>query len=214
MAMRRVSFDCQSSSFVRAANERCTRRAAYGLPVLRMRFCLTRPHSFARDRHQSSLPTAVLMHRPTHALFLVLAMVAAVAAVAHPVPLGAQTAVVSEITRLKELWIAAQLQKDSATFGRLLSDDFLFAGPDGSLLTKAQVMNAVAADQSRRPSEVGSEYRVQVHGNVAVMHGVVTITFKTDSGTREARLRFTDTWVKQAGARWQCIAAQGTRIEQ
>jgi len=151
------------------------------------------------------------MRHPTRAFFFVSALAAAVA---HPVPAGAQSAVVSEITRLKELWIAAQLQKDSATFGRLLSNDFLFTGPDGNLLTKAAVMNAVASDQSRRPSEVGSEYRVQVYGNVAVMHGVITITFKTDSGTREARLRFTDTWVKQTGALWRCIAAQGTRIEQ
>jgi ketosteroid isomerase-like protein len=137
-----------------------------------------------------------------------------VAALTYPPPVPAQTTVVSEIVRLQEVWIVAQLQKDSATFGRLLADDFLFAGPDGSLLTRTQVMDGVASDRSQRLSEAGSEYRVQVHGNVAVLHGVITITFKTDGGTRKARLRFTDTWVKQADARWQCIAAQGTRIEQ
>jgi uncharacterized protein (TIGR02246 family) len=150
-----------------------------------------------------------LMRHPSYAL-VALAMVAALT---HPAPVPAQTAVVSEIIRLKELWIVAQLQKDSATFGRLLADDFLFAGPDGSLSTRTQVLNAIASDRSQRPSETGSEYRVQVHGNVAVLHGVVTITFKTDGGTRTARLRFTDTWMKQADGRWQCIAAQGTRIE-
>ena len=146
-----------------------------------------------------------------HRSYALLAL-ATTAAVTHPLP--AQTTVVSEIIRLKEVWIVAQVQKDSATFGRLLADEFLFAGPDGSLLTKTQVMDAVASDRSQRASEAGSEYRVQVHGNVAILHGVVTITFKTDSGTRTARLRFTDTWVKQADARWQCIAAQGTRIEE
>jgi len=140
-------------------------------------------------------------------------VLASVAAVTHAVPVTAQQNVVSEIGRLKQVWIVAQLQRDSAAFGRLLSEDFLFAGPDGSLLTKTQVMDAVASDKTQRRSEVGSDYQVQVHENVAVMHGIVTITFQTDSGTREARLRFTDTWVKRPHAGWQCIAAQGTRIE-
>ena len=153
--------------------------------------------------------TAVLMRLPTYA-FLALATAAAVIQAA---PLTAQQNAVAEVSRLKEVWIIAQLRKDSATFGRLLSDDFQFVGPDGSLLSRTQIMDAVASDKSARSSEVGSEYTVQVHRNVAVMRGVITITFRTDSGTREARLRFTDTWVRQPDARWQCSAAQGTRIE-
>jgi ketosteroid isomerase-like protein len=80
-------------------------------------------------------------------------------------------------------------------------------------MTKTQVLNGIASDKSQRSSEVGSEYRVQVHGNVAVLHGIVTITFVTGGGTREARLRFTDTWMKQPHGHWRCIAAQGTRVE-
>lgn len=142
---------------------------------------------------------------------LVSANMACVAAELKPV--AAQDAVVKEICRLEDAWQAAEVKKDGAAAGQLLTEDFLFTAPDGALLSKSQFIQVVSASKAERISEVGSDYHVKVYGNTAFIHGIVTTVDKVGSGTKEERLRFTDIWVKQADGRWLCVAAQTAVIK-
>jgi uncharacterized protein (TIGR02246 family) len=142
---------------------------------------------------------------------LVSANLACVAAESKPV--AAQDAVVKEICRLENAWAAAEVKKDGAAVGQLLTEDFLFTGPDGALLSKSQFIQVVSTSKAERVSEVGSDYRVKVYGNTAVIHGIVTTVDKVESGTKQERLRWTDTWVKQTDGRWLCVAAQSAIIK-
>ena len=128
-------------------------------------------------------------------------------------PAAAQDAVVREIGRLEDAWQAAEVKKDGAAAGQLLAEDFLFTAPDGAVFSKSQFIQLVSASKTERISEVGSEYSVKVYGNTAVIHGIVTTVDKAGSGTKEERLRFTDTWVKQTDGRWLCVAAQSAIIQ-
>jgi uncharacterized protein (TIGR02246 family) len=142
---------------------------------------------------------------------LVSANLACVAAESRPV--ATQDAVAKEICRLEDAWAAAEVKKDGAAVGQLLTEDFLFTGPDGALLTRSQLIQVVSTSKAERISEVGSDYQVKVYGNTAVIHGIVTIVDKVESGTQQVRLRCTDTWVKQTDGRWLCVAAQSVIIK-
>jgi ketosteroid isomerase-like protein len=128
-------------------------------------------------------------------------------------PLAAQDAVVKEIGRLEDAWAAAETNKDGQAVGRLLSEDFLYTAPDGALLTKPQLIQSVSTSRAER-TFVGSDYKVKVYENTAIIHGTVTVIVKTATGTELVRFRWTDTWVRQADRRWLCVAAQSTRITQ
>jgi uncharacterized protein (TIGR02246 family) len=141
---------------------------------------------------------------------LVSANLACFAAESRP---AAENAVVKEICRLEDAWAAAEVKKDGAAVGQLLAEEFLFTGPDGAVLSKAQLIQVVSTSKAERVSEVGSDYQVKVYGNTAVIHGIVTIVDKDERGTQQVRLRYTDTWVKQADGRWLCVAAQSVVIK-
>lgn len=128
-------------------------------------------------------------------------------------PVAAQDAVVKEICRLEDAWAAAEVKRDGAAVGQLLTEDFLFTDPDGALLSKPQLIQVVSTSKAERISEVGSDHHVKVYGNTAVIHGIVTIVDKVEGGTQQVRLRWTDTWVKQTDGRWLCVAAQSAIIK-
>jgi uncharacterized protein (TIGR02246 family) len=150
-----------------------------------------------------------MSHRP-----LYLVSLATIAFASPSMPRPVQDAVVREISRLEDAWAAAEVKRDGEAVGQLLGEDFLYTSPDGALHTKAQLIHHVSTSQTQRISAVGSDYRVKVYGNTAVIHGVVTMTVKTAAGTEQNRFRWTDTWVKQADGRWLCVAAQSSRMAQ
>lgn len=127
-------------------------------------------------------------------------------------PVAAQDAIVKEICKLEDAWSAAEVKKDGAAVGQLLTEDFLFTGPEGALLSKSQLIQLVSTSKAERISAVGRDYHVKVYGNTAVIHGIVTIVDKIESGTKQESLRWTDTWVKQTDGSWLCVAAQSAII--
>jgi len=148
----------------------------------------------------------------SHRLRFVMAL-ATIAFASSSMPLAAQDAVVKGISRLEDAWAAAEGKKDGEAVGRLLSEDFLYTTPDGALLTKQHLIQSVSTSKAER-TFVGSDYKVKVYENTAVIHGIVTVTVKTAASTELIRYRWTDTWVKQADGSWLCVAAQSTRIAQ
>ena len=127
-------------------------------------------------------------------------------------PLAAQEAVAREIERLENVWVAAELKKDTAAVAPLLADDYLNVGNDGKRMNKAEYLQAMSRDKSEYLSNVGSDYRVQVYGNTAIIHGLSTQTIKTARAPRHYRYRWTDIWIRQADGRWLSVGGQNCPV--
>ena len=127
--------------------------------------------------------------------------------------LAAQDApVVKELSRLEDGWAAAFMKKDGAAVGRLLSPRFLSLSDDGRTMDRATLIQEVNNDKETYVSASNSGYKVQVFGETAIIIGTFTAVVKTAAGTETRRWAWTDTWMKQTGGQWLCIASQSARL--
>lgn len=110
-------------------------------------------------------------------------------------------------TELGDAWP----KRDAASMDRMLADDYMGTGTDGSVWTKAQILELVKSDE--RSSAISDDWKVRVYGDVVVVMGRYTFKMQLEGKEVTGQERFTDTWVKRAG-RWQCVAAHTSRIAQ
>jgi len=102
--------------------------------------------------------------------------------------------------------IEAQLRYDAPAVARLLTDDFVYVGHDGSLATKTQFL-PVPQDRNERPLQSLEWKLVQVRfcGDTAIAVYFIQEKSKQKGKLHEFRGRSLATWVKQNG-RWLCAA--------
>jgi hypothetical protein len=106
---------------------------------------------------------------------------------------------------------AAGLKADTAVMEKLLADDYIGIRGDGTVLTKAQEIEAYKSGAIKYAKNEFKDLKIRVYGRSAVS---TTLSFsenmrngKTFSGTtRSARF-----WVKQDGG-WKCVYYQTTRV--
>jgi len=139
------------------------------------------------------------------AMFAVLILVVGTSCGAR---LFAQDAVTKELLRLEDVWGKAEAAKDGATVGRLLSEDFVITLPDGTMPDKAKYIELINTSQTEYISAGDTDRKVRVYGSAAVVTGLWTETVRTERGNTTSRYRWTALWIKQADARWLCVAGQ------
>jgi uncharacterized protein (TIGR02246 family) len=122
--------------------------------------------------------------------------------------LYAQDAVIKELLRLEDVWGTAEAAKDGETVGRLLTEDFVMVGPDGSMTAKAKYIEYIRTNKDEYISAGDTDRKVRVYGNAAVVTGLWTQTVKSGSGQTTSRYRWTCVWIKQDDGRWLCVTAQ------
>jgi hypothetical protein len=91
--------------------------------------------------------------------------------------------------RLEAVW-----KKDAVNWDRLTADEFTVVVPDGSLMNKAERLDALKAEKPEPDHSVQSE-QVRVYGDTAVHRFI--------DGTEWVL----EVWVKQKGV-WRVVAAQ------
>jgi ketosteroid isomerase-like protein len=102
---------------------------------------------------------------------------------------------------------AAQRASDVDALDRLLHDDLLAVGPDGSLVGKAEDLAAHRADAFRIDELEEEDLRVLVHGaDLAVTFVVVRIRGAIGDEEVGGLMRYTRTWTRDGGA-WRVLAA-------
>ena len=116
-----------------------------------------------------------------------------------------------QILQREDDWAHALESKDRAAFDRILTPDFTFIEPDGSVLER----EAYLADRSKGPMQVNSfeaiGLRVRVYGNSALVTGLSRID-ETGHGKRyRYQLRWKELWLKNPSG-WQVRAGQATPI--
>jgi uncharacterized protein (TIGR02246 family) len=112
----------------------------------------------------------------------------------------------SQIKMASRALIEAQLRYDAPAVARLLADDFVYVGHDGSLATKTEFLPA-PQDRNERPLQLLEWKLTQVrfYGDAAVAVYFVHEKSTEKGKPREFRGRSLATWVKQNG-RWLCAA--------
>ncbi len=91
-------------------------------------------------------------------------------------------------------------------------DDYVFINPRGELVTKSQRLSNLKTGATEFQAIRPKSERTEVHGNVALDVGTVTLE-GTKYGGKESSgdYRYMTVWVNNDG-RWQMIANQITRI--
>ena len=112
-----------------------------------------------------------------------------------------------EIRQLDNEAREAFLRGDIATMQRLLSDDFVVTNPFNQVLTKQQVLAALASGRIKHSAYEREIEVLRLYGDTAVVMGR---EMAVDQGQTMHR-RYTDVWLKREG-RWQVIARHANII--
>ena len=106
----------------------------------------------------------------------------------------------------------ALTKRDLTTLDQIWTDDYVFINPRGELVTKSQRLSNLKAGATEFQAVRPKSERMEVHGNVALDVGTVTLE-GTKYGGKESSgdYRYMTVWVNNGG-RWQMIANQITRI--
>lgn len=117
-----------------------------------------------------------------------------------------------EIAELEEQLRQAQLAADVTTLDRLIDDDLLFAGPDGSLATKSQDLAAHRDGIVRFRSHQPEDLRVRRVGNDVAIASLRTRLVVDVAGQRaEGTYRYTRIWARENGA-WRVVGGHVSAV--
>ena len=115
----------------------------------------------------------------------------------------------SKIIALENVWNQAAQAKDLKALGELLDDTFIYVGPDGKMLTKAEVLADVQA--SHGVQVLSQSMVVHLHGDTAVVTGIYQTKGVNRGKVFVRHERFVDTWRYKNGA-WVSIASLATPL--
>jgi ketosteroid isomerase-like protein len=106
----------------------------------------------------------------------------------------------------------ATLENDIKANDRLLADNWLNINPDGSITTKAKLLELLKDGSFKIMSIENDEVMVRVYGDAAVVTGRST-TKRAGQGSEVVarQVRFTRVYAKSKG-QWQVVSAHNTLI--
>jgi hypothetical protein len=136
-----------------------------------------------------------------------LSLGAATASHAQPVMGETERAVAT----LERQWLQSQKTNNVELLTPLLAEKFRNTGKDGKVTNKAETL--AEAKATHWTSVEYENLEVVAFGDAAVATGVY-IGKGTDTKGKPMNdvERFTDTWVKMPGGKWQCVASHGSTI--
>ena len=116
------------------------------------------------------------------------------------------------ITQLESEGREATLKNNIAANERLLADNWLNINPDGSITTKARLLELLKDGSFKILSIDNDEIIVRVYGDAAVVTGRST-TKRAGQGSEVVarQVRFTRVYAKSKG-QWQVVSAHNTLI--
>lgn len=108
--------------------------------------------------------------------------------------------------------IALTIAGDLAGLGAAMSDDLTYTHSNAKVETRAEFLEAIRSGKSRYKSMTFDDRRVRVLGDsTAIVSGTCRVQVTSGGNDLDIRLRFTELYVKQAGA-WKMALWQSTRV--
>jgi ketosteroid isomerase-like protein len=123
-------------------------------------------------------------------------------------PAGAS--VEQQLTKMENDWADSYVKRDPSFAQKNTTDDFMFVGPDGNVVNKADYVKAITGDMTFTAFKINS-LKVRSYGDTAIVIGLATISAKTKGEDESGDYSFTDVFVKQNGA-WKAASGQATQV--
>ena len=118
----------------------------------------------------------------------------------------------TNILALESAWTQAQMSRSTQTLNTLLTDNFVYTGYTGAVMTKTQFL-ADLKDGSYAPTlVVNQNQKVVSYNHAAVVTGVYHTKGIYKSRPFERWGHFTDIWLFQDNL-WQCVASHTSPIK-
>lgn len=118
----------------------------------------------------------------------------------------------AQLTKIEHNWAEAYVKRDPSFVQRITADDFIFVGPDGNSVGKADYVKGMTGPTMFTAFDIG-DLKIRAYGDVAVAVGTATITAKTGEKDESGKYAFTDVFVKQRGE-WKAVSSQATAVKQ
>lgn len=118
----------------------------------------------------------------------------------------------AEVAALEQQWLQSQKTSNPDLLAPLLAEKFVNISTDGTVSDKAQTLALVKAAKFSSAEYVG--VTVTVFRETAIARGDFRGQGTDSSGkTVEVSERWTDTWVKMANGKWQCVVSHASQIK-
>src|SRR6266478_986667 len=116
------------------------------------------------------------------------------------------------VAALEETWLQAINTDSPDLLAPLLADKFVSTSPEGKVTGKAEALLEVKTFEKN--SGANSGMNVFVYGDTAIAIGILKAKMKDPSGKIvDLNLQWSDTWVKMANGKWQCVASHASLIK-
>jgi ketosteroid isomerase-like protein len=115
------------------------------------------------------------------------------------------------VLRLERLTMDAIRDKDAEALGDILAEDFVYRTPEAEV-GRADFLRDITALPGSIVSVEGTNQRVSVYGETAVLTGVQRAVVRTEDGVEHTgATAFTDIFVRRRG-RWRLALAYGVEL--
>lgn len=108
-----------------------------------------------------------------------------------------------KLIELDRAWTFAELKGDKKAAGDLVADDFVGTTQRGEIQNKAEYVASVVPNADMVKAD---DYKIAVHGNMAIMTHRATV-----QGVRNMQFRSTHVWMKRNG-KWLIVAHHGSKV--
>jgi len=116
------------------------------------------------------------------------------------------------IKDLEQTWLQSQKTNNPDLVAPLLADKFVGTSTEGKVRDKAASL--AEAKATKYNTVEYPDLQVTVFGDTAIATGGFKATGTDSSGKpMDVNERFTDTWVKMPGGKWQCVASQSSPVK-
>jgi ketosteroid isomerase-like protein len=122
---------------------------------------------------------------------------------------------IKQIEQLESDWRKAAIKNDIPVLDRLLADDYIGIGPNGTLQTKQQLIAARAANKIRFDKIEYSDTKIRLYGDTAVVTTTADVQGHSEaSGDISGKYRYTRVYTRHNNTgTWRIVSFETSRVK-
>jgi ketosteroid isomerase-like protein len=150
--------------------------------------------------------------KPMLVVGLLMAMPLLIFGQAKPAAPKADTASVEQtLLQMERDWTQASLKKDTTMLDKILAEDWVAIGFQGTTTNKTQALAELKSGVSTTQSVELGDMKVRIFGTTAIVTGDNTEKSSYKGKDSSGKYAWTDVFVQRNG-RWEAVASQSTKV--